>query len=112
MGELCGYSVSNETYNTMPSTQLVHLDGEKTKHIKVEPSEDTLEYDRVNDVGEYLAGKCEITSNRDSCHSTKEKQMANKCIKRDKCFDSHSNLKKHMVDSHSDMKKTYFCIVW
>ena len=35
MGELCGYTVSNEIYNTMPSTQLLPPEAEQTEqHMK------------------------------------------------------------------------------
>ena len=106
IGEVGGYTISNETYNTMSSPQLFPHDAEGTEqYIKHEPVEDTWEYYRINDAGEYVLGKFGDIDNRVSCDSATERQIPKKCIKCAECFDSMLDLKRHMVDSHVDMKK-------
>ena len=101
--KLSGYTVSYETYNTMPSAQLLPPDAQQRKrYIKEEPLEESLEYSSVSH--ENVAGKCEIIDKIDSCVSAFDKQMPNRCISCDIYFDSHSDLRKHMVDSHADVK--------
>ena len=104
VGELNGYTVSHETHNTMPVIQLLPPDAEPVKEcIKEEPLKNSLEYS--SDAHEYVAGKCEILDNRHSCDNSTEKQIPNKCINCHKYFACRSELMKHMVDSHADVKK-------
>ena len=108
LGELSGCTVSSETYKSMPSTP---PDEEQTKqHIKDEPEKDTFEYYRVNDTEEYVVRKCEIIDDMDSCNNDRQRQESNKCIKCDRCFDSLSDLKKHLMDCHADMTN-YACLL-
>ena len=113
LGELSGYTVNTETYNTMPSTQLLPPAAEQTKqYIETEPVKDTLEYSRVNDTSysivtdtsEYVVGNCENVDNRHSCDST-DKQMQKICIRCEKYSNCQLDLSIDMMDSHVDMKK-------
>ena len=123
LGEVGGCTVSNETHNTMPSAQLLPLNtiqyieqepledrsiGAEAKEQYIKEVEDTWEYYRVSNAGEYVAMNYEIIDKKDSWDSATEEQMPNKCIGCDKRFSSSISLRKHMVDSHAD-KKNFTC---
>ena len=115
-GELCGYSGSNETYSSMPSSLLLPVNAEQTEtYIKQEPVEDTENNGPSNDSGLYVGVKCEVLY-KDTVHNSAEKNIPvsvaqccdneqeyhaklNKSIKCDKYFDTTSDLSKHMMDS-------------
>ena len=124
VGELCGYTVSNESYDSMPSSQMSPVNAERTETgIKQEPVEDTEYYGTSNESGLHVGVKREVLY-KDSGDNSEEKNIpvsvvqycdneleyrpkANKCIKCNKCFDTASDLRKHKIDSHADMKVLY-----
>ena len=71
VGELSGYTVSNETYNSMPPTLLSPDAEQGTQHIKEEPLEDSLEDSRTTDSHDGGVGNCEMTEQGDS-HDTND----------------------------------------
>ena len=104
VGELYGYSVSNETYYRMPSTLLLPPDAEqKEQCIKQEQLENT-EYGRAKDTCDCVKVKCETMDHTNFYDISIERKLPNTCLKCKKSFDNLSNLKEHMVELHADMK--------
>ena len=113
VGVVCGYTVSNETYNTMPSTHMLPVDAEQTvQYIKENPLEHTwdngitsdyvgVKYEELNkDTGdntvEEHTGTSVLQQWKDTSydHEQKYDSEVDKGIKCGKNFDSSSDLKK------------------
>ena len=133
MGELCGYTGSNKSYDSIPSSQLLPVNAEQTEtYIKQEPVEDTENNSTSKDCGVSVCVKHEVLYKDTGDNSAEESMSAvpepehsspdsekeyiskeNRCIRCAIYFNTKSDLTEHLIDSHTNMKmlciRSYAC---